>query len=67
MESKGFGRWVSVGANLAVLAGLILVAIQLRQNTVSTRAAAYQSTTWTAMACLIPACGRLSCSVQSGT
>ena len=35
--------WVSVSANLAVLLGLIFVAIQIKQNTAALRGAAYQS------------------------
>ena len=38
--------WITVGANLAVLGGLILVAIQIRQNTAGIRGTAYQ--TWVA-------------------
>jgi len=48
METKRIAGWITVGANLAVLAGLIFVAIQVRQSTRSIRAAAYQ--TWVASA-----------------
>lgn len=48
MDSKVVGSWIAAGANFAVLAGLVLVAVQIRQNTASTRGAAYQ--TWVAAA-----------------
>lgn len=48
MESKKIAGWITVGANLAVLAGLIFLAVQIRQSTRSIRAAAYQ--TWVASA-----------------
>jgi hypothetical protein len=38
--------WITVASNLAVLVGLILVAIQIRQNTAGIRGTAYQ--TWVA-------------------
>jgi hypothetical protein len=33
LNSDNLSRWISAGANIAVLAGLVLVAIQIRQNT----------------------------------
>jgi hypothetical protein len=47
VESK-IAHWITVGANVAVLAGLLFVAVHIRQNTRSIRAAAYQ--TWVASA-----------------
>ena len=38
--------WISISSNLAVLAGLVMVAIQIRQNTAGIRGTAYQ--TWVA-------------------
>lgn len=38
--------WIAIGANLGVLAGLILVAVQIRQSTTALHASAYQ--TWVA-------------------
>ncbi len=32
MESSKFGYWLQIGANLGILAGLILVGLQLQQN-----------------------------------
>ena len=43
MNSTKTRDWVSIGANLGILAGLILVAVQINQNTRTTRDAAYQS------------------------
>lgn len=38
MDSQSLNRWLSLGANVGVIAGLILVAIQINQNTAITRA-----------------------------
>ena len=32
MESSKFGYWLQVGANVGILAGLVLVIIQMNQN-----------------------------------
>lgn len=40
--------WITLGANVSVVVGLVLVAIQIRQNTRSVRASSYQ--TWVASA-----------------
>ncbi len=32
MDSKVAGSWIAAGANFAVLAGLVLVAVQIRQR-----------------------------------
>ena len=45
-KSSKINIWLSMGANFAVLIGLILVAIQIKQNTSSFQGAAYQ--TWVA-------------------
>lgn len=42
MASRRWSEWASVGANLGVLVGLILVAVQINQHTRSVRSAAYQ-------------------------
>ena len=33
MESNKLGHWLQIGANVGLLAGLILVALQMQQNT----------------------------------
>lgn len=38
MDSDGFGRWLALAGNLGVIAGLVLVAVQINQNTQITRA-----------------------------
>ncbi len=37
MESSKFGYWLQIGANVGILAGLILVGLQINQNTELTR------------------------------
>jgi hypothetical protein len=32
MESKRIAGWITIGANLAILAGLIFVAVQIRHR-----------------------------------
>jgi hypothetical protein len=36
MDSNGINRWMTLGANLGVLAGIIFLAFELQQNTVAT-------------------------------
>ena len=43
MNSTKISDWMSIGANVGILIGLVLVAVQISQNTRSTRDAAYQS------------------------
>ena len=43
MESSKLGNWLQVGANIAILAGLILVGVQINQNTELTRLGFYSS------------------------
>ena len=38
MDSDRISRWLSIGANLAVLASIIFLAVEIRQNTEMTRA-----------------------------
>ena len=38
MGSEKSGRWLTLGANIGVIAGLILVAVQINQNTAITKA-----------------------------
>ena len=38
MGSEKLGRWLTLGANIGVIAGLILVAVQINQNTAITKA-----------------------------
>ena len=38
MDTDRLSRWLSIGANLAVLASIIFLAIEIRQNTEMTRA-----------------------------
>lgn len=38
MEADKINRWLTLGANLGVLAGLLLVAVEINQNTALTRA-----------------------------
>ena len=40
---RDVATWISISANVAVLLGLIFVAVQIKQNTVALRGAAYQS------------------------
>lgn len=46
MNTEKFAHWLTIAGNLGILAGLILVAIEINQNTASVRGAAYQ--TWVA-------------------
>jgi len=46
--SEAIVGWITLGANVSVVVGLVLVAIQIRQNTRSVRASSYQ--TWVASA-----------------
>ncbi len=38
MNSDNVNRWLSLDANIGVLSGLIMVAIQINQNTAITKA-----------------------------
>ena len=38
MNSDQIGRWLTLAANVGVIAGLILVAVQINQNTAITKA-----------------------------
>lgn len=38
MSTDKLGRWLTLGANIGVIAGLILVAVQINQNTAITKA-----------------------------
>ena len=38
METDRVSRWLSIGANLAVLASIVFLAVEIRQNTEMTRA-----------------------------
>ena len=42
MDSDRFNRWIALGANLAVLAGLIALVVELRTNTAAIQAASVQ-------------------------
>ena len=42
MQADRFNRWIAIGANLAVLAGLVALIVELRTNTAAIRAAAVQ-------------------------
>lgn len=42
MDTDRFNRWIAIGANLAVLVGLIALIVELRTNTAAIRAAAVQ-------------------------
>ena len=37
MDSEKLNRWMTLGANIGVLAGIIFLAFELRQNTVATQ------------------------------
>jgi hypothetical protein len=46
MDSERLNRWMTLGANIGVLAGIIFLAFELRQNTLATQlevASSYQS------------------------
>lgn len=43
MNTEALNRWLSLGANLGVLVGIIFLAIEIRQNTDMTRAQITQS------------------------
>ena len=49
MDSDKLNRWISLGANLGVLFGIIILAVEIRQNTQTTRAQMIQSRAATAM------------------
>ena len=38
MDAEKLSRWLTLGANLAVLVGIVFLAIEIQQNTVMTRA-----------------------------
>lgn len=46
MNTEKAAHWLTIAGNLGILAGLILVAVEINQNTTSVRSAAYQ--TWVA-------------------
>ena len=46
MNTEKAAHWLTIVGNLGILAGLILVAVEINQNTTSVRGAAYQ--TWVA-------------------
>lgn len=60
MLSENASRWLSIGANLAILAGLVLVAVELNQNSRLTRTAliaegsALENQIWTPLATELP-------------
>ena len=43
MDSEKLNRWLSLGANFGVLIGIVFLAIEIRQNTETTRAQMIQS------------------------
>ena len=43
MKTKKIAHWLTIVGNLGILAGLILVAVEINQNTASVRGAAYQA------------------------
>jgi len=43
MKSERLERWISLGANIGVLAGIVFLAIEIQQNTETTRAQMIQS------------------------
>ncbi len=43
MESSKFGYWLQIGANVGILAGLVLVSLQISQNTNLTRLGFYSA------------------------
>ena len=43
MESNKFGYWLQIGANVGILAGLVLVSLQISQNTNLTRLGFYSA------------------------
>ena len=49
MDTDSLNRWISLGATLGVLVGVIFLAIEIRQNTEMTRAQIIQSRAETAM------------------
>ncbi len=42
MNSEKLGNWLQIVGNLGILAGLILVAVEINQNTASVQGSAYQ-------------------------
>ena len=49
MKAEKLSAWLSLGANLAVLVGLILLIIEIRQNTNMMESQIHQSRTETAL------------------
>jgi hypothetical protein len=49
MDTEKFSRWLTLGANLAVLASIVFLAIEIQQNTEMTRAEITQSRAEAAM------------------
>ena len=49
MDTDKLNRWISLGANLGVLVGIIILAVEIRQNTKTTRAQMIQSRAETAI------------------
>ena len=43
MNSEKLANWLQIVANLGILAGLIMVAVQINQNTASVKGSAYQA------------------------
>ena len=43
MSSEKLANWLQIVANLGILAGLIMVAVQINQNTASVKGSAYQA------------------------
>jgi len=42
MNSEKLANWLQIGGNLGILAGLVLVAVEINQNTASVQGSAYQ-------------------------
>ena len=49
MDTERLSRWLTLGANLAVLASIVFLAIEIQQNTEMTRAQITQSRAETAI------------------
>ncbi len=45
MDSSKLGNWLQIVGNAGLIVGLVLVAVQIRQNTLATRAASYHAIT----------------------
>ena len=43
MEQKGLNEWLTLTANFAVIAGIVFLAVELRQNTKQLELQSYQS------------------------